>query len=240
MSEPIKLRPQTNNRILDALPDEDYFRLEPLLENIKLPLSQVLYKSDEIIKYVYFPINAMASVVAMTFDGECAEVGVIGREGMVGIDVLLGVDSSTKEVLIQLSDGAFRIKTEEIRKEFKKAGALHDLTLRFVHCFIEQISQTALCNRLHSLEERLARWLLMCHDRAENDDLSLTQEFLSIMLGTNRPSVTIAAINLQSAGFIKYSRGKIAVIDREGLEDFSCACYRTVQEVYSKMPTSIG
>jgi CRP-like cAMP-binding protein len=225
----------TKNQILNALPKEDYARLEPHLEEVKLTLGQVLYHAEEPIKYVYFPNHAMASVIATTSEGECAEVGVIGREGVVGIDVLMGVDSTINECIIQLPDGALRIKTDIIRKEFKAGGALHDILLRYMHALMMQISQTALCNRLHSIEQRLARWLLMCHDRAKGDELTLTQEFLSIMLGVNRPTVTTSALVLQGGGFIKYSRGKITVIDRDGLEDFACDCYNVVKPEYDRL-----
>jgi CRP-like cAMP-binding protein len=216
----------TKNHLLTALPDEDFERLLPDLEAVDLPHGQVLYKPDEPIKYVYFPENAMVSVVATTPDGGSAEVGVIGREGMTGIDVLMGVDSTPNESMVQLPDGGRRISTEAIKKEFKLGGALQSLLLRYINSLLTQVSQTALCNRLHSTEQRLARWLLMCHDRAESDQLPLTQDFLSLMLGVNRPSVTVTAVSLQGAEFIKYRRGKITILDREGLEDFCCDCYR--------------
>jgi CRP-like cAMP-binding protein len=179
----------------------------------------------------------MVSVIATTSDGQCAEVGVIGREGIVGVDVLLGVDSTSNESTIQLSDGALRIKTEAVRKEFNKGGAFQKLSLLYIHALMMQISQTALCNRLHTIEQRLARWLLMCHDRSAADELTLTQEFLSIMLGVNRPTVTTSALVLQGGGFIKYTRGKITVLDREGLEDFACDCYDVVRPEYDRLPS---
>ena len=235
MHDQAQARLSTKNHILNALSDKDYQRLHPHLEPVKLNLGEVIYQPDERIKYVYFPDNAMASVIATTSEGECAEVGVIGREGVVGVDVLMGVDSTSNEVLIQLADGALRIKTELIRNEFKQGGALHDILLRYMHALMMQISQTALCNRLHSVEQRLSRWLLMCHDRSATDQLSLTQDFLSIMLGVNRPTVTNVAILLQGGGFIKYSRGKITIIDREGLEDFACDCYKVVKPEYDRL-----
>jgi CRP-like cAMP-binding protein len=195
----------------------------------------VLYRADEPIKHVYFTDNAMVSVLATTPDGQSAEVGVIGREGIVGVDVLLGVDSTSNENMVQLPDGALRIKTEVIREVFKRGGAFHDLSLRYIHALMMQISQTALCNRLHSVEQRLSRWLLMCHDRGKDDELTLTQEFLSLMLGVNRPTVTTSAVVLQGGGFIKYTRGKITILDREGLEDFTCDCYQAVKPEYDRL-----
>jgi CRP-like cAMP-binding protein len=135
-------------------------------------------------------------------------------------------------VTIQHASGGFRVKTEDIRAEFNLGKSFQKIVLRFVYSLMTQIGQTALCNRLHSVEQRLARWLLMTHDRAEADELTLTQEFLAVMLGVNRPTVTTAAITLQGGGFIKYSRGRITMLDREGLEDLACDCYRTVREVY--------
>lgn len=227
---------QTNNQILNALPEEDYQRLLPDLQQVELAHGEIIYREGETISHVYFPSNAMVSVITNTIEGHSIEVGVIGREGICGIDVFLGVDASYNEGLIQLPDGGVRVKTEVIREEFKRAGAFHDLVLRFLHSLTFQISQTAVCNKLHSMEQRLARWLLMCHDRSIDDNLPLTQDFLSIMLGVNRPSVTLSAIHLQSAGFINYKRGLITIVDREGLEDFACECYQRVKEDYDRLP----
>lgn len=225
----------TRNLILNALPKEDYERLLPDLEQVNLDLGQVVYRAEEPIMHLYFPNNAMISVIANTSNGQCAEVGVIGYEGIIGIDALMGSDSTMNENIIQLADGALQIKTAAIREEFKRAGALHDSILRFMRLLMVQISQTALCNRLHTVEERLARWLLMCHDRSATGKLQLTQEFLSIMLGANRATVTLAAITLQHIGYIKYSRGDIAITDREGLESFTCPCYQTVKQEYDRV-----
>jgi CRP-like cAMP-binding protein len=225
----------TENHILNSLPAEDFERLLPYLKKVHLTLGQILYRPEEPIKSVYFPDNAMISVLATTSDGQCAEVGVVGREGAAGIDVLMGVDSTSHECIVQIADGATMISTEAIRREFKLGGRLHDLLLRYMHAMMMQISQTALCNRLHSIEQRLARWLLMCHDRSAKDELTLTQDFLSIMLGVNRPTVTTAALILQGGGFIKYSRGKITITDREGLEEFACDCYSVVKPEYDRL-----
>ncbi|MBA2621462.1 MAG: Crp/Fnr family transcriptional regulator [Acidobacteria bacterium] len=223
-------RHSTANKILNALPHDVMARLQPNLEKSSLSLGQVLYRVDDKTDFVYFPDNSMVSVIANTAEGQSAEVGVVGREGIVGLNVFLGVDSTPNELLVQISDGSTRIGVKAARREFVRGGELQKLILRFTHDFMTQISQTALCNRLHTIEERLSRWLLMCRDRSETNDLPLTQEFLSIMLGANRPSITIAAINLQSAGLIKYSRGHIKILNREELEDSSCTCYRKVVE----------
>ncbi len=224
----------TRNSILNNLPEEDYQRLLPDLEVVDLPHGHFIYRPDEPIKQVYFPNNSMVSLIATTPEGQSAEVGVIGYEGIVGIDVMMGVNSTSNESIVQLADGALRIKTDVLKKEFDKGVAFHDLSLRFIHNLMMQISQTALCNRLHTVEERLSRWLLMCRDRSQGDMLHLTQEFLAIMLGTQRATVTVAAINLQSANLIKYSRGNIVITDREGLEEFTCECYQVVKKAYER------
>jgi len=223
-------RLSTNNEILNALPDDVIERLLPDLEKSALARGQLLYRAEDKTDYVYFPDNSMVSVIANTAEGQVAEVGVVGREGVVGLNIFLGVDSTPNELLVQISDSSTRVGVEAARREFARGGEL----LRFTHDFMTQISQTALCNRLHTIEERLSRWLLMCRDRSESDDLPLTQEFLSIMLGANRPSITIAAINLQSAGLIKYSRGHIKILNREELKEFSCDCYRKVVQEYAR------
>jgi len=231
MPEPTT-RLATRNYILNTLPDKDYARLLPDLEQVELQRGHVVYRANEPIEYVYFPHSAMVSVVTNTSDGQSIEAGVIGWEGMAGVEVLMGVDSTTNESMVQIANGALRIGTDAIRKEFARGGVLQELTLRYLHALMLQISQTALCNRLHSLEQRLSRWLLMCRDRTGKDEIKLTQEFLSIMLGVNRPSVTIAAITLQSGGYIKYSRGNITILDGAALEEFTCECYQAVKKVW--------
>ena len=226
----------TKNLILNSLPKEDYEQLLSDLEEVELELGQVIYRAEEPIKYVYFPNNAMISVIANTQSGQSAEVGVIGYEGIIGIDDMPGSDRTLNENIIQLADGAMRAEIDVIREEFKRGGELQHSILRFARLLMVQISQTALCNRLHSVEERLARWLLMCRDRSATDDLHLTQQFLLIMLGVNRATVTLSAITLQHLGYIEYSRGRIIITDREGLEDFVCDCYKTVKQEYDRLP----
>ncbi len=227
-----QFRLSTSNRILNALPDEDFERIRPDLEEVELVLGQIIYLPEDPIKHVYFLNHAMVSVIATTISGQCAEAGVIGNEGMAGIEVLMGSNNTLNENVIQLPNGALRMSVDAVKREFKRADALHDLLLQFMRLLMLQISQTALCNRLHTVEERLARWLLMCHDRSETDKLRLTQEFLAIMLGTNRATVTMSAITLQNIGMIKYSRGLITITDRDELEHFACECYETIRREY--------
>ncbi|MGA9997707.1 MAG: Crp/Fnr family transcriptional regulator [Pyrinomonadaceae bacterium] len=230
MSVNQEARPPTANWILSALPPEDYERLAPHLEPVNLTLNQTIYPPHTPVTHVYFPENAMISVVANSTDGASVEVGVIGREGMSGVAALLGVDGTTPtESMVQIADGALRMSAEVMRAEFNRSGAFQDRVLRYMQAYTIQTGQSAACNRIHTVEERLARWLLMTHDRAASDKLALTQEFIAMMLGCRRAGVTSAAITLQGDGFIRYSRGHITLLDRAGLEEFSCECYQIVK-----------
>lgn len=229
-------RAANKNLILAALPDEEYNRLLPHLKKVELPNGEILTHPEEKIEFLHFPNNAMISIVATTPDGQCAEVGVVGNEGIAGVDVLLGVGSTPNQIMVQ-SPGEFgRIPAKIALEEFRRGGEFQRIALLYMHAFMLQISQTALCNRLHTVEQRLARWLLLSHDRAKGDKLMLTQEFLAIMLGTTRPSITTAALILQGGDLIRYRRGNITVTDREGLEHFACDCYAVVKEKYDDLP----
>jgi CRP-like cAMP-binding protein len=221
--------PRGENHILARLPPEDYERLRPHLERVELQRGQVLHQAGEQIEHVYFPLNSMISLISQTPEGESVEVGVVGYEGMAGISLVLGVDRSPHESLVQYPDGALRLRTQALRDEFKRAGGLHDLLLRFTQGLLLQTSQVAACNRLHTLSERLARWILMSHDRCQCDDLPFTHEFLALMLGVRRAGVTEAAILLQAEGCINYRRGHIQILDRPALEIATCSCYAVVK-----------
>jgi len=223
----------TDNEILLGLPSELMASLYPLLERVDLPLGKQIYRPDEVISHVYFPDRAMISVVAYTENGQGTEVAVIGYEGITGLDVVLGSDRASNEHITQIPHGALKMKTADVRRQFALGGPFQDALLTFVRKFIVQISQTALCNRLHNTEQRFSRWLLMCHDRAQSSELHITQEFLAIMLGSNRSTVTMTAIELQNNGLISYSRGKLTIINRPKLEEYSCACYQTIRQAYA-------
>jgi len=223
-----------SNEILASLPDDVLARIYPLLELVETPLGTILYHSGAEIPYIYFPERSMISVVAYTQDGQGAEVAVVGREGATGLDVILGSDFTTNHHVAQIGNVGYRMKTADVRAEFSRNAEFHDRLLHFTRKFIVQISQTALCNRLHITEKRLSRWLLMCRDRSDSNVLHLTQEFISIMLGANRTTVTMTAIELQNLGLIKYSRGLLTIVDRAGLEAFSCDCYATIRDAYSE------
>ena len=223
------------NQILAALPAEEYERLREHLTPVSLPLGETLYNQAERIKYVYFVNTGVVSQVTHMEDGGSVEVGLVGNEGMVGIPVALGDDVSPNHAIVQIADGAMRMTTAALRAELKHGGKLQSLLLRYSLTLLKQVSQTAACNRNHSMGERLARWLLLCQDRVGGSELRLTQEFLAQMLGTRRSRVSEAAIILQRAGLLRYSRGIITILDREGLEEFVCECYRAVKAEFDRL-----
>jgi len=230
--------PQTvhiQNRILAALPDKEYERLLPHLELVSLPLGQILHKTEDRIKYVYFPNSGVVSFVAHMKEGASIEVGLSGNEGMVGIPILFGDDVSQNEAIVQIADGAMRMKASVLIEELEQDGELEPLLMRYALSLMKQVAQTAACNRNHHIAQRLARWLLTCNDRVKGDELKLTQEFIAEMLGTRRSGVSEAAMMLQEGGLIRYSRGNIKILDREGLEKFSCECYATVKRTSDRL-----
>lgn len=217
------------NRILAALPTQEYQRLLKQLTPVSLPIGDILYKTDERITEVYFVNTGVVSLVANMKDGGSVEVGLVGNDGMVGLSVVLGDDVSPNQAIVQIADGAMRLSVSALRKELKGGGALLGLLLRSTLAMLKQVSQTAACNGTHVVAERLARWLLMCHDRVTGNEINLTQEFISQMLGIRRSGVSEAAIGLQSRELISYSRGVIRIIDRRGLEELACECYGIVR-----------
>jgi CRP-like cAMP-binding protein len=229
---------QIKNRILAALSQEEYERLAPHLQETSLSIGSILYDFDEPITHVHFPNNdTLGSLLSTTELGPPIEIGVTGSEGLLGFSVLMGLETSPHQVLVQVPGTALKIKSAALRREFKGGGRLHDSVLRFTHALFTQASQTALCNRLHSVEERLARWLLTVHDRIESDEFPLTHDFMARMLGANRATVSLTAATIQQAGYIRYTRGKLTILDREGLEDTSCDCYGIVKKRYETILT---
>ncbi|MBD0373719.1 MAG: Crp/Fnr family transcriptional regulator [Pyrinomonadaceae bacterium] len=226
---PKAVRPPPQNKILAALPGKEYDRLLPHLTLVSLQSGDTLYETKDRIKYVYFVNRAVVSLVTHIEDGTSVEVGLVGNEGMVGLSVVMGDDVSQTHAIVQMADGALRMETGKLWAELKRGGQLQSLLLRYSLVLLKQVSQTAACNRNHNLGERLARWLLLCHDRVGGDEIRLTQEFLAQMLGTRRSRVSEAAIILQTAGLIHYSRGIITILEREGLEEFTCECYQVVR-----------
>lgn len=223
---------QVKNELLAALPRGAYLRLLPQLEYVSLPLGTGLYRSGESIEHVYFPGDALVSLVTHMRDGATVEVGLIGRDGMVGIPVLLGDDIAFEAAVVQIAGDALRMPSAAFKEVIKaRSSPLLTGLLLYTRLLLKQVAQTAACNGRHTAGKRLARWLLLCHDRVESDELALTQEFISDMLGLRRAGVSSAAINLQAEGFIRYSRGLITILNRKGLEAFACECYAAVRGV---------
>jgi CRP-like cAMP-binding protein len=211
----------TKNYILNRLPDEEFKLLLPELKEVSLKLGDVVNRPYEPIRDVLFPDNAMISVITGTPGGQLSEAGVVGHEGMLGIAVVLGAEATPHENIVQLAGTALKLSAKSIGEYFERCPALRKLLLRFTHAHMMQVTQTALCNRIHHTEQRLARWILMTHDRSDSDVLGLTQELLSIMLGVHRPSVSHVAGRFKKAGFIQYQRGRITVLDRNGTKRFA-------------------
>ncbi|MGH9967386.1 MAG: Crp/Fnr family transcriptional regulator [Pyrinomonadaceae bacterium] len=226
------------NRLLAALPHEEYDRLQPHLELVHLSTRKTLSEAGDLIEHTYFLNSGMGSLLALTQDGATIEIAMVGNEGMLGIPVVLGAHKTSYRIMVQIPGDAMRIKADVIWAEFKRAGELQDLLLRYTHALITQISQSAVCNRFHTVEKRLCRWLLTAHDRVDGNTFHLTQEIISYMMGTPRTGVTMAASTLQDEGLIRYKRGKITIIDRSGLEEAACECYRIVAETLEHFLTA--
>lgn len=217
------------NRLLAALPEKAQAQLLPHLQSFPLVLSTVLYDIDDPIQYVYFPNSGMISLLSHTAEGETLELGIIGKEGMAGIAVFLGEKRAQHRHLVQGQGEALRMKADLFKAKCEELPSLIPVLHKYVHALLTKLNQLVLCNRFHSSEERLCRWLLQCQDCMQADELHLTQEFLAFMLGVHRPAVTLAARLLQSAGLIRYSRGNLKILDQEGLEAVSCECYKVVR-----------
>ncbi|MEB3360043.1 MAG: Crp/Fnr family transcriptional regulator [Synechococcales bacterium] len=227
------------NQLLAALPPDDYEQLAPSLETVSLQMGQVLCEPYEPITHVYFPFQAMISLLAVMEDGTTTEVGVIGNTGILGYPVYLGSNTTCRRAIVQVPGMAVRMRAEVLRTEFEQRAELRRLLLRYTKALIVQISQTAACYRLHSIEQRLARWLAMACDYQQSEELQLTQEFLATMLGTRRASITTAASALQKANLIRYSRGKIVVLDPIGLRLAACECYSAIREEYQRLSPNL-
>ncbi len=223
------------NHLLAALPQEDYQRLVPHLENVYLMAGDVLCEPGETMTEVYFPNLAMVSLVSIMENGSTTEISLVGKEGMVGLPVFLGGNSTTSRAIVQIEGTAMMLNANLLKSEFNRGEKLQRLLLLYAQALFTQASQNAACNRQHNIEERLARWLLTAQDCVMKHELHLTQEFISQMLGTRRSGVTVAAGILQQAGMIRYTRGKISVLDRAALKVTACECYRVVKNEYIRL-----
>lgn len=235
MSRSLALRSPIENNLLAALRSKEYEHLHPHLESVSLPNGKVLYDCGEPIRYVYFPTNSIIFMLATMEDGTTTEVGVIGFEGMLGVSVISGDNLIPNQAVTQIASRAVRMRAGALKEEFDRGGQLQSLLLRYMQALFIQVSQSAVCNRVHHMEVRLCRWLLMMHDRLTSDDLPLTQEFAANMLGTQRPYVTAAAGTLQKEGLIRCQRGHITILNRQGLEACACECYRVVQNEFVRL-----
>ncbi len=228
-------RNPVSNHLLAALPQEEYERLLPNLEPVSLSLKQSLYEPNEPIDYAYFINSGATSLLNLMQDGQTIEAATVGKEGMVGVPLLLGTTQIPLQVIVQIPGDGLRMKTDVFKAQVSWGCPLHTLLLRYMQTLMNQISQTSACNRLHSVEARCCRWLLMTHDRMESDSFPLTQEFLSYMLGVRRASVSEVAATLQKSGLINYHRGQITIRDRKGLEAASCECYQSTQQEFKRL-----
>jgi CRP-like cAMP-binding protein len=223
------------NRLLAVLPPEERQRWWPQLEYFDMPLGRVMYEAGSTLHHVYFPTTAIVSLLYVMENGASGEIAVVGNEGIVGIALFMGGGSTPSRAVVQSAGGGFRLSARVMKQEFDKAGVVLHLFLRYTQALITQMSQTAVCNRHHSLDQQLCRWLLLSLDRLQGNELVMTQELIANMLGVRREGVTEAALKLQQAGLIRYARGHITVLDRKGLEKRSCECYAVVKKEYTRL-----
>lgn len=222
------------NQLLAVLPDAEWQRWLPQLEYVDMPLGQGLYESGGTLSHVYFPTTSIVSLLYVLENGASAEIAVVGYEGVVGISLFMGGDSTPSRAVVQSAGRGYRLKAQAIKEEFKRTPVMH-LLLRYTQALIAQTAQTAVCNRHHSLDQQLCRWLLLSLDRLPGNELVMTQELIANMLGVRREGVTEGALSLQKAGLISYSRGRILVLDRPGLEKRTCECYAVVKKEYDRL-----
>jgi len=223
------------NRLLTALPSSEYDRLRPALQEVSFALGQVVYEFGGHLDYVYFPTTAIVSLLYTMENGSTAEMGLTGNDGVVGIALFMGGGTMPNRAVVQSSGGALRMTAKVLQDEFARGGKFQALLLRYTQALITQISQTAVCNRLHSVEQQLCRWLLLSHDRVPSDELIMTQELIGDMLGVRREGVTLAAGRLQAEGAISYVRGHITILDRSKLEQSVCECYKVVRDEFDRL-----
>jgi CRP-like cAMP-binding protein len=223
------------NHLLAALPDESYAALAPFLEGVPLPLGMVVYESGGAQGFVYFPTSSIVSLLYVLADGASAEIAVTGNEGLVGIALFMGGETTPSRAVVQSAGQGYRLRAAVLKKQFEAGGALQHLLLRYTQALITQMTQTAVCNRHHAVDQQLCRWLLLSLDRLPGNELVMTQELIANMLGVRREGVTEAAGKLQAEGLIRYSRGRITVPDRRQLETRVCECYAVVKKEYDRL-----
>ena len=223
------------NHLLAALPADEFARLKPDLLPVSLSLGEVIYESGELLEYIYFPTTAIISLLYIMENGSTAEIGMSGNDGLVGIALYMGGSTTPSRAVVQSAGNAFRLRSKALKFEFGLNGVFQNILLRYTQSLMTQISQTAVCNRLHSVEQQLCRWLLINHDLLQNNKLIMTHDLITNMLGVRREGVSIAAGNLQKKGLIKYARGTITMLDRKGLQITACECYQVVKDEYDRL-----
>ena len=223
------------NHLLAALPQAEWQRWLPQCESVQMPLGQVLYEPDDTLSHAYFPTTSIVSLLYVMENGASAEIAVVGNDGLVGISLFMGGESTPSRAVVQSTGAGIRIPAQLIKDEFNRSGAVMHLLLRYTQALITQMAQTAVCNRHHTLDRQLCRWLLLSLDRLQGNQLVMTQELIANMLGVRREGVTEAAQKLQDAGLIRYARGHITVLDRPALESRSCECYAVVKKEYDRL-----
>jgi CRP-like cAMP-binding protein len=221
-------RPE-DNEVLAALRPAERARVYPYLQPVSMPLGMVLYEPSDVLRHVYFPTDCIVSLLYVMENGDSAEISVVGNEGLVGVALFMGGESTPSRAIVQSKGSAFRLTSRRLKDEFRRHGQMQLLLLRYTQSLLTQMAQTAVCNRLHSVDQQLCRWLLLFHDRLSSNQLSMTQELIANMLGVRREGVAIAAAKLQKLGVIRYSRGVVTILDRQQLEHLCCECYAVVK-----------
>ena len=230
-----RLTEPVENRLLAALPRDEYESLLPSLQPVSFSLGEVVYEFGGQLDYVFFPTTSIVSLLYTMENGSSAEMGLTGNDGVVGIALFMGGGTMPNRAVVQSAGAAIRLKAKVLQDEFARGGKFQHLLLRYTQALITQISQTAVCNRLHSVEQQLCRWLLLSHDRLKTDELIMTQELIADMLGVRREGVTVAAGHLQDAGAISYVRGRIKILNRQKLEETVCECYQVVKDEFIRL-----
>jgi CRP-like cAMP-binding protein len=223
------------NNLLAVLPDAELARMAPHLVLVDMPLGQVVYESGDRLDHVYFPTTCIVSLLYVMEDGASAEIAIVGNEGMIGISIFMGGETTPSRAIVQSAGQAYQLDSRVLKDEFRRAGPVQRVLLRYTQALITQMAQTAVCNRHHSIDQHLCRWLLLSLDRLSSNELKMTQELIANMLGVRRPGVSEAAMKLQEAGLIRYSYGHIEVLDRRGLEKRVCECYSVVKREFDRL-----
>ena len=234
MIAPVSHNPHQNH-LLDALPANDYGRIAPHLELIRMKLGDVLYEPGVLLRHVYFPTTSIVSLLYVMENGASAEIAIVGNEGILGISLFMGGETTPSRAVVQSAGYGFRLKAQLLKDEFGRSGPMLRLLLRYTQALITQMAQTAVCNRHHTVDQQLCRWLLLSLDRLSSNELCMTQELIANMLGVRREGVTEAAGKLQDAGLIRYRRGRITVLDRPALEARTCECYQVVKTEFDRL-----